>query len=72
MNLSDAVARFREIDEATTAAAVGPFMKGLGAGKRPKPCKADGYDPACRDKEWEVPAPTGGISLLRRTAPRIG
>lgn len=66
MSLTDAVARFRELGEATTSASVGPFMKGLAVGKRPRPCKKDRYDPACRDKEWEVPAPVGGVSLLRR------
>ena len=33
-----------------------------------KSCK--GYDPKCRDKEWEVPASTGGVTgvgILRRT-----
>ena len=34
-----------------------------------QPCK--GYDPECRDKEWEVPAPTGGVTLLRRTSPSL-
>jgi hypothetical protein len=30
--------------------------------------KCAGYDPKCRDKEWEVPAATGGVnlSLIRR------
>jgi hypothetical protein len=32
--------------------------------------KCKGYDPACRDKEWEVPAPVGGVALLRRS--RVG
>ena len=72
MNLSAAVARFREIDEATTSMSVGPFMKGLAVGRQPRPCKKAGYDPACRDKEWERPVPIGGVALLRRTATRIG
>ena len=32
--------------------------------------KCKGYDPKCRDKEWEVPAATGGVGalgLLKRT-----
>lgn len=33
--------------------------------KRKKKCK--GYDPKCRDAEWEVPAPIGGVALLRRS-----
>ncbi len=33
--------------------------------KRKKKCK--GYDPECRDAEWEVPAPVGGVALLRRS-----
>lgn len=31
--------------------------------------KCKGYDPKCRDKEWEVPAQTGGVGglgLIRR------
>lgn len=32
--------------------------------RRQKKCK--GYDPKCRDREWEVPAPTGGVNLIRR------
>jgi len=32
--------------------------------------KCKGYDPKCRDKEWEVPALAGGVAPLRRT--RVG
>lgn len=35
--------------------------------RRQKKSKCKGYDPKCRDKEWEVPAPTGGVALLRRS-----
>ena len=33
-----------------------------------KKCK--GYDPKCRDAEWEVPAPVGGVAMLRRRVSR--
>lgn len=35
-----------------------------------RPCRPG--DVKCRDKEWEVPAPTGGVALLRRSAPTLG
>lgn len=38
------------------------------AKKAKKKCK--GYDPECRDKEWEVRAPIGGVAMLRRS--RLG
>ena len=66
MSLTDAVARFRAVDEATTTASIGRYLTGLAVGKRPKPCKKKGYDPKCRDKEWERPTLRGSISLLRR------
>lgn len=29
--------------------------------------KCKGYDPKCRDAEWDVPVPVVGIAMLRRT-----
>lgn len=68
MSLADAIKQFRDIDEATTSASVGPFMTPLGfpRAKKRRKLKCKGYDPKCRDQEWEVPAPTGGVTLLRR------
>lgn len=82
MSLTDSIRRFRSIDEATTSAMLGsrttgglPFYGRRGLAtiererkermKRRRKCK--GYDPKCRDKEWEVPAPVGGVALLRRS-----
>lgn len=79
--LKEAIRWFRELDEATTSAMIGsrtttglPFYGRRGLAtlererqarmKRRKKCK--GYDSKCRDKEWEVPAPVGGVALLRR------
>jgi hypothetical protein len=83
VNLSDAIQRFRSIDEATTSSMLGlttsntgfPFygMRGLAQVEKDrktrmrKQKKCKGYDPKCRDAEWEVPARTGGVSLLRRS-----
>lgn len=86
MKLSEAIAEFRRITEATTSTSIAtrttdgrfPFFGKAGLAaiererqdrmKRKKKCK--GYDPKCRDKEWEVPARTGGVALLRRS--RVG
>ena len=86
MKLSEAIAEFRRINEATTSTSIAsrtetglPFFgkAGLRAIERErrermkrskKKCK--GYDPKCRDKEWEVQMPVGGVNLLRRS--RIG
>lgn len=65
MNLADAIARFREIDEATIAMSVGPFMKGLAVSKKQDPDEEE-------DERGTATPPAGGIPLLRRTAPRIG
>jgi len=35
--------------------------------KKAKNKKCKGYDPKCRDLEFEVPMSTGGISLIRRS-----
>ncbi len=83
MELAEAIARFRELAEATTTASIPhstapglPFfgVRGLrqiekerkARSKRGKK-KCRGYDPECRDKEWEVKAPVGGVALLRRS-----
>lgn len=88
MKLSEAIAEFRRISEATTSSSIAtrttdgrfPFFgkSGLAAiererrerMKRAKKSKCKGYDPECRDKEWEVKAPIGGVALLRRS--RLG
>lgn len=66
--LSDAIKLFRDVNEATTSSMVGPHMTPLGLpkGQKRRKLKCKGYDPKCRDQEWEVPTPTGGITLLRR------
>jgi hypothetical protein len=80
--LTDAIRRFRSIAEATTSAMVAPArtaqgstffgLRGLAQVERERKArmgrakKCKGYDPKCRDKEWEVQAPTGGVALLRR------
>jgi hypothetical protein len=72
----------RVVEGATTSGSVAPFFLGLGGlkavekeRKRRKrtanqPCPP--ADPECRDKEWEVPMEVGGVTLLRRSPPRIG
>jgi len=65
VTLAGAVRRFRAIrTEATTSGMVGAFMKGPAVRPRRK-LKCRGYDPKCRDAEWE--APVGGVAMLRRT-----
>ena len=61
--LKEAVQRLRE---ATTSASVGAFMKGPAVRPRRK-LKCKGRDTKCRDAEWEVQMPVGGIAMLRRT-----
>jgi len=85
VTLTEAVRRFREMDEATTTANIGarttgglPFYGRRGLAviererkrrmKRQRRSKCKGYDPKCRDKEWEVPAPVGGVAILRRSS----
>jgi hypothetical protein len=78
----------RVVGEATTSGMVGrtsvgglPFygFNGLDQIERDRkkrlknknrPCRPG--DVECRDKEWEVPAPTGGVTLLRRTPATLG
>lgn len=66
MILSDAIRRFRAVAEATTSTSVGAFMTGPAVRQRRK-LKCKGYDPKCRDAEWDVPVPVVGIAMLRRT-----
>ena len=84
MKLSEAIAEFRRLNEATTSSAIAtrttgglPFFGKAGLAtiererrermRRAKKTKCKGYDPECRDKEWEVQAPVGGVALLRRS-----
>lgn len=84
MTLTDAIRQFRSVAEATTSANVGarttgglPFYgrRGLATLERERKQrmkrrrKCAGYDPKCRDAEWEVKAPIGGVAMLRRTGP---
>jgi hypothetical protein len=85
MTLTDAIQRFRNVDEATTSAMVGSRTasgevfygrRGLATVERERQermrrqkRKCKGYDPECRDAEWDVPVPVGGVAMLRRTGP---
>ncbi len=84
MTLTDAIRHFRSVAEATTSSMVGSRTvggevfygrRGLATLERERKQrmkrrrKCAGYDPKCRDAEWEVKAPVGGVAMLRRSGP---